>query len=200
MSRKNNININKDLKSATRQIVDKKIIWYLIAASGIMIAAFVMDLLQGAKIGIYEFIRIRLARIGPDLLADVREIKYMLSESLEQLFDIIITLDTILAAAVIFFYSVQDGRKEGIPHRTIMAYTFGSFTVPILFIVIMLMLPLNFFAIAVNLRWFAWAGVIFTYATQIIIIILILLSTSYQYSARQTHEYVHPFIHVMDVF
>ena len=41
---------------------------------------------------------------------------------------------------MIFFYSVQDNEREEIPNRTIMSYAFGSFTVPLLFIVIMAML------------------------------------------------------------
>ena len=46
MKQKNNIAINKDLKSATRQIVDVKIILYLFAALVVMTSAFVMDLNQ----------------------------------------------------------------------------------------------------------------------------------------------------------
>lgn len=160
MKQKNNIAINKDLKSATRQIVDVKIILYLFAALVVMTSAFVMDLNQEAKIRIYEKIGSCLTKIAPSFRVLAWELKDKLSDSLEQLFNIIITLDTILAAAVVFFYSVQDSRKEGIPHRTIMAYTFGSFTVPILFIVIMFILPFNFFALEVQLRWFAWTMVI----------------------------------------
>lgn len=184
MKQKNNIAINKDLKSATRQIVDVKIILYLFAALVVMTSAFVMDLNQEAKIRIYEKIGSCLTKIAPSFRVLAWELKDKLSDSLERLFNIIITLDTILAAAVVFFYSVQDSRKEGIPHRTIMAYTFGSFTVPILFIVIMFILPFNFFALEVQLRWFAWTMVIFTYITQVLIIVLILLSTSFQYSVH----------------
>lgn len=101
---------------------------------------------------------------------------------LEQCFDIIMTLDTILAAAVIFYYSVQDNRKEGIPHRTIMAYTVGSFTIPVLLISIMVMMAINFWLISMHYVISAWVGLGFTFITQIIIIVWILLSTSCQYS------------------
>ena len=184
MKQKNNINVNKELKSATRQIVDIKIILYLVSAFIIMAVAFVIDLLRGAKLWIYGKARDMLIHINLAWYEAAREIKVLIENSSGQFFDIIITLDTILAAAVIFFYSVQDSRKEGIPHRTIMAYTFGSFTVPILFVISMLMLPVSFFALFLNLGWFAWTGMIFTYITHVIIIILILLSTSYQYSVH----------------
>lgn len=184
MKQKNNINVNKELKSATRQIVDIKIILYLVSAFIIMAAAFVIDLLRGTKLWIYGKARDMLIHINLAWYEAAREIKVLIENSSGQFFDIIITLDTILAAAVIFFYSVQDSRKEGIPHRTIMAYTFGSFTVPILFVISMLMLPVSFFALFLNLGWFAWTGMIFTYITHVIIIILILLSTSYQYSVH----------------
>lgn len=50
MKHKNNIAINKDLKSATRQTVDIKIILYLLVALGVMTFAFSMDLNQEKKI------------------------------------------------------------------------------------------------------------------------------------------------------
>lgn len=106
------------------------------------------------------------------------------SDSLDDFFDIIITLDTILAAVVIFFYGVQDSRKEGIPHRTIMAYSFGSLSVPVLFMYIMILLPVIFWAVSTDFRWTAWTGLGYTYVSQMIIIILILLSTSSQYSVH----------------
>ena len=70
-----------------------------------------------------------------------------------------------IISAFIKFFS---NRKEGIPHRTIMAYTVGSFTIPVLLISIMVMMAINFWLISMHYVISAWVGLGFTFITQII--------------------------------
>lgn len=123
-----------------------------------------------------------LKEINPVLYEFAKSIKCMLWEGQEAVLNVVLTLGTILAAAVIFFYSVQDNEKGGIPNRTIMSYTSGSQAVPVLFLTVMVMLPVNYLTFFLGLRYFAWAVALCTYITQMMIIIIILESTSHTYS------------------
>lgn len=96
----------------------------------------------------------------------------------------VLTIDTIMAAAVIFFYSMIDNRKTGISHRTIMTYTVGSYMVPGLFLATIILLPIMYGASAMGMIATMWISIIFSYIFQLIIIVLILLSVSYNYSIR----------------
>lgn len=94
----------------------------------------------------------------------------------------VLTIDTILAASVIFFYSMIDNRKTGIPHRTIIKYTFGSFMVPGLFFCTILLLPIMYTASSMEMVCTTWASIFFSYIFQLLILLVILFSTSYDFS------------------
>jgi len=161
----NSVNLSAELKAATRKSFDIKIVIYLIVGICLLVAAFCID------------------RGGEECVA-VAQLCTIMSQRLNAFFDIIMTLQTILVAIVVFFYSVQDNSSGGIPYRTIMAYAFGSLSIPVLFIWTMILLPVNFFAVSLGYRHAAWLGLAYTYFTQMIIMVLILLSTSFQYSVH----------------
>lgn len=102
----------------------------------------------------------------------------------EEFRSMILTIDTILAAAVIFFYSIIDNRKTGISHRTIMTYTFGSLMVPGLFSMTIILLPIMYITSGMGMIATMWGCIAISYLLQIIIIFLILISTSYNYSLQ----------------
>lgn len=95
--------------------------------------------------------------------------------------DFVSAVHSVLGAAVIFYYSVKDNQKVGIPPRTIMSYSFGSWAIPLLFAfstvlvmdVIFVRNRGRFFWVLVSLA----ASVL----TQILCVALILISTSYNY-------------------
>ncbi len=105
-----------------------------------------------------------------------------ITRNTESFLESLFTISTIIAAAVTFFYSVQDNKKEGIPHRAIMAYSFGSYTVPCLFVGVLIMLPVNYIIFYIGNWVLSWVAIIFTYLIDLLIIAIILLSTSHQYS------------------
>ena len=173
---------NSAIKFVVQKRMSRKIKWYLIIGLVLWIGCVGMDLWKEPKIEFYGWVESVLKERSENLCETVKNAKYLLAGSLQEFSGIVVTLDTILAAAVIFFYSVQDNEKEGIPNRTIMAYSCGSFTVPVLFVITMVLIPVNQCAITLHLTWTSWMGLIISYMMQMVIVILILLSTSYQYS------------------
>lgn len=179
-----NIHKNSDLRHITRKRISLKertVLFYMPIVFEIL--CIFMDIC-GEKRRIYSYIGRIFKEENFDLYCKIIYSKCLLGANIDRFFDIIITLDTILAASVIFFYSVQDNRKGGIPHRVIMSYAYGSFLLPCMFIVILLLVPINFGAISLNLRWTAWFGMLYTYIVQMRIIVIILKSTSYQVSVN----------------
>lgn len=110
--------------------------------------------------------------------------RWIVSCNIENFYDMLITISTILAATVIFFYSVQDNRKEGIPHRAILAYSFGSYTIPVFFFLSMFILPTGFWCFHFNMKVTFSVCMAFSYFFQMAIMVLILLSTSFTYGLR----------------
>ncbi len=102
--------------------------------------------------------------------------------SADSFYDTLVAFSTILAAAVIFYYSVQDKTTEGIPNRTILVYTFGSYTIPVYFIISMLLLPLNYMLSHLKMELTVGVCTVFTYIVQMVVIILILFSNFYAFS------------------
>lgn len=99
----------------------------------------------------------------------------------EGLYDIISVMNTILAAIVIFFYSTQDNCKVGIPHRAIMLYTFGSYTVPVVFFVELIMQPVILVADFLAIHTVEFVMIVMDFVLQILLVSFILLATSYHY-------------------
>lgn len=93
----------------------------------------------------------------------------------------VITFSTILTAAIVFFYSVQDNKKEGIPHRRIISYVFGTYFIPILFGLSLVMIFILNLAWYMGFKYTAYYCVLSEFFFQLIVIALILLSTSFRF-------------------
>lgn len=162
-----------------------KIFYAILIIIGLITAgAIIVDLCADCKADLYSYIAGNLKKIGDEWYQSGRDIKHVISENIEDFYDILITISTILAATVIFFYSVQDNKKEGIPHRAILAYSFGSLTIPVFFFLSMLILPVSFWLYHVNMKISFVVCIFFSYCFQMLIIALILFSTSFSYGLR----------------
>lgn len=162
-----------------------KIFYAILIIIGLITAgAIILDLCADCKADLYSYIAGNLKKIGDEWYQSGRDIKHVISENIEDFYDILITISTILAATVIFFYSVQDNKKEGIPHRAILAYSFGSLTIPVFFFLSMLILPVSFWLYHVNMKISFVVCIFFSYCFQMLIIALILFSTSFSYGLR----------------
>lgn len=112
------------------------------------------------------------------------EIKCILWEMAEAVFNIVITYSTALVAVVVFFYSVIDNKRLGIPCRRLITYTIGSWTIPVLFMTVLVLTVFMALVRFVPLRYTTVICEIYTLLIQIWVVIQILLSTSYQHCKR----------------
>ena len=177
-----------------RRGINKANLSYLFGETLIIMLMFLMDILNIFDLQYQKICRIadeancswlRKAAGGIMSFGELLEpVKFALMNSQENILNVLLTMGTILAAAVIFFYSIQDNRKEGIPNRVIMSYTSGSLTVPVFFVSLMFLIPVNYIAVSMELQYFAWTGMAFTYITQMLILWIILKSTSHSYSVH----------------
>ncbi len=106
-----NIHKNSDLRHITRKRISLKertVLFYMPIVFEIL--CIFMDIC-GEKRRIYSYIGRIFKEENFDLYCKIIYSKCLLGANIDRFFDIIITLDTILAASVIFFYSVQDNRK-----------------------------------------------------------------------------------------
>lgn len=90
----------------------------------------------------------------------------------------LITFAAITAGVVVMFYSLIDTKSFGIPHRTIMCYFVGSFTIPVLFGLLMLNLPIVYFFDCGKYPAFVCVMTIYSMIQQYLILFLVILSTS----------------------
>lgn len=97
-------------------------------------------------------------------------------------YDLFVNVNSVLAAIVIFFYSVQDSKKVGIPNRTILTYSFGSFAVPLFFIMAMCLLPFTLLLLNFNMIIVSIITLAIVFGLQMLIVVIILISTSYKFS------------------
>lgn len=67
------------------------------------------------------------------LLKLLSHVNILLENSRENLCEYIYTLSTVTAAVVVLYYTLQDNHREGIPHRKVVAYFAGSWTIGLLF-------------------------------------------------------------------
>lgn len=116
--------------------------------------------------------------IDGSLYGWICNVRKVIFDNIDTFYSMLITIDTILAAAVIFFYSVQDNRKEGIPHRAILAYSFGSYTIPVFFFLAMILLPVGLLLSLLGMKTTFLGCIAFVYFLQMLVIVLILVSTS----------------------
>ena len=98
----------------------------------------------------------------------------ILTNVLDNIYNLIISYNAILAAAVILFYSVMDNRKEGIPHRRIMSFAFGSKSVPALFLISLILVPVGFIMNKYSLYYISTLALIIVFIYQMVIICAVL--------------------------
>lgn len=101
-------------------------------------------------------------------------------ERLAAYYDLVVTISTILTAAVVFFYSIIDSRRMGITNRTIISYCVGSYTIPIWFMFTLIHLPMIRLVLDTGWCRAAAADVACVFILQLLIICLILISTSFR--------------------
>ncbi len=105
-------------------------------------------------------------------------IKQILALNMDIYADMICTYNTMLMAAVIFFYTVIDTKRMGIPHRTIMSYGMGAYTIPMMFMTILLAMPTILFLKSIQFYATTYGLGIYVFVIQILIVIIILRDTS----------------------
>lgn len=148
----------------------------LIISFMILALIFGLERCMGVRSKVYDWIErtydvkgIQILRILRDTLNDIRD-------------NVLNELEGILGGTVAFFYGVQDSRKEGIPYRTILAYGFGSYTVPVFFFYTWVLILGAALANECNFLILSSMFVFQTLVFQALIIIFILFSTAYKYS------------------
>ena len=109
-----------------------------------------------------------------NMYESIKTFRKQFIDLLEDLHEVLITFETILAAAVVFYYSVQDNRREGIPHRTILAYTYGSWSIPAVFLFTMLGVFVLYFSEIYELYWITSVLILEICFFQFLMIFLIL--------------------------
>ncbi|MCI8616412.1 hypothetical protein D7V94_15400 [Parablautia intestinalis] len=96
----------------------------------------------------------------------------------------VITYETVLAAVVLFFYGVIDNRRLGVPYRRLAAYTIGSRTIPVLFVVTWLLSLSTYVFHYLELRHTVYAIMLYVLGVQTFVIVQILMSTSYRHCKK----------------
>lgn len=98
--------------------------------------------------------------------------------------DVLIAYSTMLAAVVIFYYSVSENKQLGVPYRWLITYTVGSFTIPVLFVFTLLLTM--FVVISHDIPWkhTTYVCAIYILLLQTFVIVLILCSMSHDYRKR----------------
>lgn len=181
---------NDDLRKAVERRIHIAVLIFLIIGWGTIGGAFICDLYKDIHRNSMDVdmgpraIKYFIEGKDVGLYAHIREWKGKLLNNMTVYRELVMTFNTILAAAVIFYYSVQESRRGGIPHRTILAYTFGSYTVPILFVNTLILLPICYVTGSFCWNWTACLCILFIYSIQMVIMVSILASTSFQFSAR----------------
>ena len=183
MVKRDVVNGEKVYKNIRRKIHIAFLI-ILIVCFGAIFAAAYIDLNVSCKEKLYSCVAETLSRHNSSWYEAVLSMKHAVADNIEEFYDTLIAITSILAATVIFFYSVQDNKREGIPHRAILAYSFGSYTIPVFFFSSMLILPMSFWFFHFNMRVTFIVCMVGAYIFQIAIIALILFSTSYTCGLR----------------
>lgn len=87
------------------------------------------------------------------------------------------TMSTVIAAVVILYYTLQDNHREGIPHRTVVAYFLGVWGIPVFFA--LELLGMLFLQMKVILGEYIFYGMLSSVILlQLSIIAIILLTSS----------------------
>lgn len=109
------------------------------------------------------------------------EIRYKLWQASEMVCNVVIAYSAMLATVVTFYYSITGNKRWGVPYRRLIKYTAGSWTIPVLFVVVLLLTV--FMAIAHHVPWKHTMYVCAAYIVliQTYLIVKILGSTSHAY-------------------
>ncbi len=166
----NDIATGQKIHNHIRRKIHKSLIIILLIFAVILFVSAFIDLNEGARSSVYSVIN--------------EDTRRLISDKIEKFYDMLITISTILAATVIFFYSVQDNRREGIPHRAILAYSFGSYAIPVFFFLSIIILPMGFWLFHFDMKATFMVCTVFSFASQVSIMALILFSTSFTYGLR----------------
>lgn len=112
------------------------------------------------------------------------EMRYTLWQASETICNIIVTYSTMVAAIVVFFYSIIDNKRLGIPNRRFIAYTIGSHTIPILFMFTLLLTVFMVIVRYAQWKYTMYLCAIYILVIQVYVIIQILMSTSYKHCKK----------------
>lgn len=140
-----------------------------------------MDLNPEYKQSFYR--RVKSWEFLKDFVPYLKVLRNQIHNHIESYSEMIITYNTILTAVIIFFYSVMDNRRGGISYRTLISYTLGSWTLPGLFVITLLLMPFIYHFQEIC-RWTVIFFIFYIFLVQIFIIIMILVSTSYFFAIK----------------
>lgn len=163
----------KDILAQSIFVKKKEWIWILVFLVGgvFLIAAMCLDC------GVIERGR----------FADIvwwKELRAKLWLASEAICDVVVAYSTMLAAIVIFYYSVIENKRLGIPYRQIISYTIGPHTIPALFVAVLLLTVFMLISCYIPWKHTTYACAIYLFVIQTFVIIEILLSTSYEHGKR----------------
>ena len=166
-------------KEYNKQMMDntfpakKDWIWIVILLLGVIAVIFAIYVDIG-KIDSGRF-------VGKICKAEVRNVLWQSSETMS---DIIVTYSTVLAAIVVFFYSMIDKKRLGVPYRRLISYTIGSRTIPVLFMTALLLTIVMKIVWCFSMKYTVFMCMGYIFMIQIFVIIQILASTSYRHCKR----------------
>lgn len=166
----------EDLRGRTQCLVCRRILLAIIIGVVLFLGVVCIDLNSNCKLEIYDTLENWF-----DVFPVVKE---AIVKGWSDYTGLAVTLNTILATVVIFFYSVQDTKKSGVSHRAIMAYSKGSFAIPVLFFLTFITCPMMFLFYELGMKWSAFYCILVTYVIEVYISGLILISTSFQYNVH----------------
>lgn len=166
----------EDLRGRTQCLICHQILLGIVIGVILFLVIVGIDLNCNLKVLIYN---VFTTRVDVFLL-----VKDAVVEGWDEYTGLVVTLNTILATVVIFFYSVQDTKKSGVSHRAIMAYSKGSFAIPVLFFLTFITCPMMFLFYELSMKWSAFYCMLVTYVIEVYISCLILISTSFQYNVH----------------
>lgn len=160
------------------------IVIFLVVGALLIGCALYLDNREDVRFRWYRYIVGFVNVYSEDLKGILLAIKCAIMESAVDYCNMVVTYNTILAAAVIFFYSILENRRGGISHRTLIAYSFGSWLIPVLFSVTLLLVPMMYVVKSLKLQLTTIACILYIFCLQIMIIFVILKSASFNNCIR----------------
>lgn len=168
---------------------DGKFLFLLLFAFILIIVAFISDLRYSSmpcsqQFIFFEKINHILHLLCPQDSTYLEEIKCILCAAESDYCNMISTFNTMLMAAIIFFYSLMDNKRLGVPFRTIIVYKYGSYTVPALFLFTLLLTPLLLTVQRAAMHNTTIVMVIMMFILQIVAVYIILRCTSFSFDIK----------------